>query len=421
MAATRARVGVLAVGDELVAGAHPDLNSPAIAASLAELGRSVARVIVVGDDETAIAASIAELSREHDVVIVTGGLGPTLDDVTRHAAARAAGVPLVTSQPALRELQDWYARAGREMPRSNERQALLPEGAEILPNSRGTAPGFRLRVGASELFVLPGPPHEMQAMLAACVTPWLAAHPVDDGELRVRRFHLVGLSESVFADQAGDWMVRGANPLIGVTVKGGVMSVRLIAHGASVQDADGTLARRAAEFEERFGQYVFSREDARIAFVLGQELIERGVTVAVAESCTGGLVTAALTDVPGISAVFREGFVTYSNEAKIERLGVPGETIERHGAVSAEVAEAMARGAAERSRARLAVATTGIAGPGGGTPAKPVGLVWFAVAFEGTVRSVEVRFPDAGRDRIREWAATKALVLLLRALRGESL
>jgi len=420
MAGKAERVGVVAVGDELLAGAHPDLNSPAIAVSLAELGRHVARVIVVGDDEAAIAASIAELCEEHGVVIVTGGIGPTLDDVTRHAAARAAGVPLVTSESALRELRDGYALTGREMPRSNARQALVPEGAEILPNARGTAPGFRARVGACELFVLPGPPSEMQAMLASCVRPWLAAHPVGDGSFRVQCFHLTGLSESVFADQAGAWMERDANPLLGVTVKGGVMTVRLIARGATVAEADAVLSRRAAEFEERFGRHVFSREDARLAFVLGHELIERGVTIAVAESCTGGLVAAALTAVPGISAVFREGFVTYSNEAKVERLGVPEATIERHGAVSAEVAEAMARGAAERSRARLAVATTGVAGPGGGTSEKPVGLVWFAVADDGAVRSVEMRFPDVGRDRIREWAATKALDLLLRGLRGES-
>lgn len=410
--------GVVAVGDELVAGAHPDLNSPHLASRLAEVGRRVQEVRVVADDESAIAEAVGALAERCPLVVVTGGLGPTLDDVTRHAVARATERPLVRSQEAWDQVREWYAQGGRDMPASNERQTLVPEGAAVLANPLGTAPGFRVELRGATLFVLPGPPAELAAMVDRHLLPWLAGQG-DGGELfRVRRFHLFDLPESVFADRAGEWMERDANPLMGVTVAGGVLSVKLVAHGSDAAQAQALLERRGAEFLERFGQHVFSETTPDLARTLADELFARNVSVATAESCTGGLVAGALTRVPGISALFREGLVTYSDEAKVERLGVERSLIEAHGAVSAEVAEAMARGAAERSGARLAVGVTGIAGPGGGTPQKPVGLVWFGVAFEGTVRSVSRRWPPAGRDKVREWATAKALALMLQTLRA---
>lgn len=408
---------LVAIGDELLAGAHPDLNSPALAVALAEVGWPVARAAVVGDDEESLAEVLVDLCGRHRLVVASGGLGPTLDDVTRHAAARAAGRAIVTSPEALEQVRTWYRETGRTMPASNERQALVPEGAVVLPNPVGTAPGFRVRVGQAWLAVLPGPPRELQAMVASELLPWLREEQGDGLVRDTRRFHLVGLSESVFADEAGEWMDRGQNPLMGVTVAAGVMSVRLVGTSDDAARLAELLDARAAEFRERFGEYIFSEDEPDPARVLARRLIADGVGVATAESCTGGLLAAALTREPGVSAVLERGWVTYADRAKQELLGVPSELLAAHGAVSGPVAEAMARGAAERSGARLALSTTGIAGPGGGSPEKPVGLVWFGLVLDGRVSSESRRFPPGvGRERIRQWATLHALGMALKAL-----
>lgn len=418
MSADPSLAALVAIGDELLDGRYPDANSAHIAARLPEVGRRAGRITVVGDDEDILAATLSDLCTRFPLVVTSGGLGPTLDDTTRHACARAAGVELVRSAEALAHVRGWYERAGRPMPDSNERQALVPAGARVLPNPNGTALGFRVAAGGAELVALPGPPHEMQPMVADHLLPWLASRPPTDRVHRSAALHLVGLSESVFADAVGDWMRRDANPLVGVTASDGVLSVRLTAAAQDAEGAAARLAERLAELRARFGAQVFSVDEADPARVLGGRLLAGGVSVTTAESCTGGLVCARLTAVPGISAVLREAFVTYSDRAKAERLGVPRELLERHGAVSREVAEAMARGAAERAGARLALSVTGVAGPGGGSAEKPVGLVWFGRWFDGAIVSEERRFPDTGRERVRRWAATAALALGLRAVPG---
>ena len=415
------RVGLLAVGDELLAGAHPDLNSPWLAARLTELGRQADRIMVVPDDEASIAEAVEQLAARAPLVVVSGGLGPTLDDVTRHGVARAAGRELALDEQAWSQVRAWYERAGRDMPASNERQALVPESGVVLFNPTGTAPGFRVEVGRATVFVLPGPPRELQAMGEEHLLPWVTEHPLGHEVFQVRRFHLFDLSESVFADRAGDWMERGTNPLMGVTVKGGILSAKLVARGRDEEEARARLSERGAEFLERFGDHVFSETSPDLALVLGEELLARNMTVTGAESCTGGMIAGELTRMPGISSLLRETAVTYSNEAKTERLGVPEPLLSAHGAVSAPVAEEMARGAAGRSGARLALSVTGIAGPGGGSPEKPVGLVWFGVFRDGDVVATARRWPDVGRDRVRTWVTKKGLSLLLRAARGEAL
>ncbi len=409
--------GVVAVGEELLAGEHPDLDSPLIARALLPHGRQLAAVHVVPDDEQAIADAVTELATRVGLIFVTGGLGPTLDDVTRHGVARAAGVELRHSDEAWRGVQAWYARSGRDIPESNRRQALIPLGASVLHNRVGTAPGFRCRIGDAELFALPGPPRELEEMLDHEVDPWLRQHPLEGEHLAIHHFYLAGLSESVFAEQAGDWMERGSNPLIGCTVKSGVLHARLLAHAETPERAQALVDGRSRAFRERFKEHIFSEEDADPAHALGRVLLEKNLSVTCAESCTGGMVAAALTRVAGISAVFPGAEVTYSNQAKSRLLGVAPELLERHGAVSAPVAEAMARGAAQRYGARLALSVTGIAGPGGGSSEKPVGLVWFGVCLDGEVRTLERRWPPAGRERVRAWATTQALVLLLEAAR----
>ena len=408
---------VLVVGDELIAGDVVDRNSPAVARVLAEAGWSPERFAAVGDDAEAIADCLRELCRRHVLVVVTGGLGPTLDDVTRDAAARAAGVPLVRSEDAARWIERYFARSPRPMAASNERQAWIPAGAEPLANPGGSAPGFRLEIDASTVFCLPGPPRELGPMLESELAPWLAARP-PKGAALARRFYLFGLSEGVLADRAGEWMERGANPLFGVTFTAGVLAVRLLARASTPEEARALLDARAGEFLERFGAHVFSESCPDLAGVLIEELAARGRTLALAESCTGGLASARVARVAGASRVLQEGFVTYSERAKVERLGVERAMLERHGAVSREVALAMALGARRASGADLAVSVTGVAGPGGGSDAKPVGLVWFGVATADGEQAEERRFPAAGRERVQDWAAATALYLALRATRS---
>ncbi len=426
MSADHAAVEVVAVGDELLEGVHPDLNSPWIGARLAEYGRRLRGVQVVSDDEPDIERAVRAAAARAPLVIVTGGLGPTLDDVTRHGVARAAGLALEESAVAMANVRAWYERAGREMPEANRRQALTPVGGTVIPNAFGTAPGFRCAVGAATVLVLPGPPRELHGVWQAEVHPWLVAHPVSADVIAVRRLHFSDIPESKFAEVVGPWMARDANPLMGCTVKGGVLTARILGRAPTERAAADLAEARAAELEACFpGRLLGRGDEGRVGALLAAELLARGLSVTVAESCTGGLVAAELTAIPGISAVLREAFITYADTAKAARLGVPEGLLQRHGAVSAEVAAAMARGALAAAGADLALSITGIAGPAGGSAEKPVGLVWFGVARRSSgvgagpdVRTVERRWPPAPRAQIRDWAAQKGLALLLTAARG---
>ncbi len=410
------RAAVVAIGDELVGGRAVDTNSSEIARALFGLGLEVERVLVLGDAREAIQKSFQVLCAEHALVVATGGLGPTLDDVTREAAAAAAGVGSREDPVVLEWLRVRWRARGLAMPAANARQAQVPEGSEIMPNACGTAPGFRLGIGDSVLAVLPGPPLEMRDMLARELLPWLARTRGPGPGLGLRELHLAGLSESTFADRAGDWMAREANPLMGVTADHGVLHVSLRARAATSDRAQALCEARAEDLRERFAAEVYSQDEPRLELALARALIARGLSLATAESCTGGLVARLLTDAPGVSAVFREGWVTYSDAAKVRRLGVPAALIGRHGSVSGEVAAAMASGAARESGARLALSVTGIAGPAGGSERKPVGLVWLGLCVDGATSTRELRLPQVGREQIRLYAAHAALDLVRRHL-----
>jgi nicotinamide-nucleotide amidase len=254
----------------------------------------------------------------------------------------------------------------------------------------------------------------MRDMLELAVLPWLEARFGRRPNVATHAFYLLGLAESAFGERAGEWMARGANPLMGVTAHQGVLKATLRARGEDLAIARAMLDARCAEFRERFAVETFSESDPRPAFAVGRALIERGIELALAESCTGGLVAAQLTEVPGISAVFRSGWVVYANATKERELGVERALLERHGAVSPQVAEALARGAAQTSGARIALAITGVAGPDGGSAEKPVGLVWFGLAVDGRVTTHEQRYPPVGRATIRQFAANTAFDLVRR-------
>lgn len=413
-------VVVVSVGDELLAGAHADLNAPFLAERMAVFGRRVRRVHVVGDDEGDIAEAVERGALEAGLVFVSGGLGPTLDDVTRHGVARALGVELVEDAAAWATIAGWFERAGRPVLDSNRRQALIPVGAEVVHNAFGTAPGFRARHrSGATVVVLPGPPRELQGVFAAEVAPWLERHPVGTLARRSVTVTFGDLPESTFAQEVGPWMERDANPLVGVTVKDGILTARCVGRAEDPAEAQGLAQARADQLRALFPERFLGGPIDDLGAFVGARLVERGTTFALAESCTAGAVAGAVTAAPGISAIFKGSFVTYANAWKESVLGVPHGLLERHGAVSAECAEAMARGALLTADVDLAVSVTGIAGPDGGTADKPVGLVWFGVARRGpdgqvVCRAVERRWPALGRERVRRWARNKALGLLLR-------
>jgi len=408
------RAWILSTGDELIRGRTADTNTAEIARALAAEGVPVAGATLVGDDEEALADAIRRACAAADVVIVSGGLGPTVDDCTRAAVARAAGVTLVRDAALEAALRARFAVRATAMPASNLLQADRPDGAETLPNRHGTAPGFVVRVGGSTLFALPGPPHEMRGVLAEEALPRLRALLGPSRTVvRTRALETFGEREAAVGEAIADLMARGRSPRVGTTATRGTIRVVIHAEGEA-SAVDAAIAATEAEIRRRLGTIVFGADGETLGDVVAQSLLASGTTIAVAESCTGGLLGAALTDVPGMSASFRGGVVAYANEAKVALLGIDGALLDRVGAVSEDVARAMATAARVRFGADLGVGVTGIAGPGGGSAEKPVGLVHLAVDARGTVTHRRMVLPG-DRALVREIAVKSALDLVRRA------
>jgi len=404
---------ILAVGDELVHGALLDTNSKWIAGELEAIGLVVRRFTVAGDDPEQLRIVFAEACARADVVVATGGLGPTLDDRTRDVVAGLLGGPLWFDEPSWDHLCGWLRQRGRPVPDSNRRQAMLPPGAVPLANPVGTAPGFRVQAGLAQLFVLPGVPREMQVMLQGHVLPFVAAMPglTPTAQLCLR---VLGPSEALLGERIEPFMAPGRNPAVGITASGGLLTVRIVATAATRADAHSACAATAGELRPLLGDWLFAEGTAELPEIVVQRLARAGATLAVAESCTGGTIAARLVDIAGVSSVFRGGVVAYSNDSKRELLGVPAALLDTHGAVSEPVAAAMAQGARERFGADVAIATTGIAGPDGGSAQKPVGTVCFALARAAGVRAWTVRIPDLGRSFVRDRAVFEIWRALLR-------
>ena len=409
------RVAVLSVGDELLAGELVDGNSAWLASAVRARGHRVVGFAAAGDESAAIAAAVRRAAERPEpgaeLLVVTGGLGPTRDDVTREGVAAAFGLPLVEDPELLDELRRTYERAGRTLSEESRRQASRPEGSEAVPNPVGTAPGFVVRSSGLVVVVLPGVPSEMRAMagrLLPSLLPELSA-------LATRRVLAAGLPEAVAGEAIADLM-HHAGPhrddlRVGITASLGVLSITVRGNDAAL------VASTEQEVRRRLGPAVFGAGDDTLAGVLVAALAARRQTLTTAESCTGGLLAGAITAVPGSSAVFREGVVTYSNEAKTERLGVPAELLAQHGAVSEPVALAMAAGARLRAQADLALAISGVAGPDGGTPDKPVGTIVIAVCDVEGERALTFRWKGT-RDELRARSVSVALDLARRRLAG---
>lgn len=407
---------IVTIGTELLLGFTVDTNGAYLGRRLAEAGVRVARRVSVGDDPPAIREAVREGLARTGFVLTTGGLGPTRDDMTKKIVADLFGVPLEFQQPLWDDLVAKFARFGRVPVESNRCQAEVPHGATVLPNRRGTAPGLWLRGELGEVVMLPGVPVEMRGLLAEQVLPRLQDR-AGGAAVTSRVLRTTGVPESTLAERLRP-VEDGLAPLtLAYLPSLDGVDLRLTAWRLEPEDAVGHFTRAETAIRAILGDHCYGSEEDDLARVLLDELVARRLTLAVAESCTGGLVGGRITAVPGSSAAFLGGVIAYANAVKTGTLGVPGELLERHGAVSGEVAEAMARGAATAFGTGTAVAVTGIAGPDGGSPDKPVGTVWFGFAVAGAVDAQRVGFPG-GRAEIRGRAAQFALHGLWRRVRG---
>ena len=405
---------ILAIGTELAIGQAVDTNSAWLAQQLAAAGVHTARHVTVADDLADITGAIREAAATAELVLISGGLGPTADDLTRDALAAALGVELVFNPTSYEQIEAYFAERKRAMHEKNRVQAMIPDGATPIEIPRGTAPGIRATLGRAAIFVMPGVPSEMKAMFARDVLPAIGAMG-GAGEVIVQRIlRTFGMAESELGAKIVDLMKRGRNPAVGTSAADLIISVRINAHGRTADEAAALAERDVAAVRERIGTYVFGEGEDELQTAVARLLIEQGRTVSTAESCTGGLVAKRLTDVSGSSAYFMQSFVTYSNEAKSRLLEIPPELIASHGAVSEPVARAMAENCRRLSDTDYALSVTGIAGPTGGTPDKPVGLVFVALATAGRTVVRELRLGETiTRAEVRDRSA-KAAVNLLR-------
>ncbi len=407
---------IISVGDELVAGITVDTNCAHLARRLGERGIEVAAHHTVADDRRAIAEAITSAAGAADVVVVTGGLGPTADDLTRQALADALGVGLELDEQRLAEIEEFFAHRGRQMQPGNRVQAMSPAGAESLANPLGTAPGIAARLGGASIYVLPGVPHEMAEMFDQAVAPRLAT---GDRYIVHREVHCFGQGESDIAARIADLMARGANPTVGTTASGGMVTVRIAARGGSGDEAGGLAERAIASVRERLDELVVGVDGETMAEAVGRLLRQSGRTVATAESCTGGRIGWMLTAVPGSSDYYLGGVVAYSDDVKWQLLEVRAELLKRQGAVSKPVAGAMAAGCRRVMGADFGLSVTGIAGPGGGSDEKPLGLVYIGLAGPRGV-SVHRHVLPGTRDIIRLRASLTALNHLRLELMGRA-
>ena len=409
------RIEIINTGNELLLGTTLNTHGAWLGGELATLGLRVQRQTTVPDGD-AITTALSEAMDRSDAIIVTGGIGPTSDDITREATAEVLGVELITDEAALRSIEAFFSHRDRAMAEENKKQALNPVGADILPNPHGTAPGIYAppRMSGDRLcaiFLLPGPPGEMKPMFNNEVVPRLKSlADVTDDDQQVRTLRFTGIGESDFHNCIDEPLAQIENLEVGYCARPSEVDLRLIGSMESiVQAADIALTA--------FPDECFSHTGESLEEVVVNQLIEQGKKLSLAESCTGGLIASRITDISGASEVFTHGFVTYSNHAKQQLLGVNEVLLETHGAVSKEVALAMAEGALARSRADIAVAVTGIAGPTGGSESKPVGTVWIALATPRKRFAIK-KFHPQGREYFKLSTSQNALDLVRRELTG---
>ncbi len=402
------------VGTELLLGDIVNTNAQYISKGLADLGISIYFITTVGDNEERLLSCLDQAKKRADVVILSGGLGPTPDDITKETVAKHAGRKMYLDAEAMAVLNRYFTK--RKITRrtsNNEKQAYMPEGAVLWDNPNGTAPGMCLETPEIVYMTVPGPPVEMKLMFEDYVKPYFEVHT--NHTIASKTLKLIGIGESSAADMLKDLMEESENPTLAPYAKTAEVHLRMTAKGETKAEAMKLIDAFEKQVKEKVGTYIYCEDDRELTDVIIDKLRDRKMTVATAESCTGGMLSSAFVDKAGVSDVFINGWVTYSNEAKAKMLGVPVEILESVGAVSEETASIMAENAASLSGAEAAVAITGIAGPGGGTDLKPVGLVYIGVCVNGKKSVAEYHLPG-NRSKVRENAVKYALIELMKVL-----
>ena len=401
------KTAILTVGTEILFGQIVNTNAAFLSRELNNLGYDVMYHYSVGDNPGRLAELIEFAFRDCDMIITTGGLGPTQDDLTKEVIAQAMGDRLVVSPEALSALKNRYERSGRPMTENNLKQANMPESAQILPNDQGTAPGFWLEKKGKIIVSMPGPPREMTNMFEKEVKPRLISR--QDSVIYYKILRTFGLGESKMETVLLPLIDGQTDPTIATYAKEGECSLRIASKRPTKEEAEAAVEDMTARVMDIIGEYVYSTDNEELADVVANMLLDKNITISCAESCTGGLFAGTLINTDGIYKVFDRGIVTYSNEAKIKELGVKAETLDTFGAVSPETAAEMAEGIRAKTGTDMAVSVTGIAGPGGGSADKPVGLVYIGIAYDGKTDVVKAQMRNVTRNWNRNYAVLNML------------
>lgn len=404
---------IIAVGTELLMGEILNSNSRDIARELYNLGIDVYHQSVVGDNLNRVSKELETAFERADLVITTGGLGPTRDDLTKEAAAHFLKRDMILDEESIKHLEDFFGSRGLPLNEGNKRQAYFPEGAKIIPNENGTAPACIIEFDEKVLVILPGPPREVIPLMEKYIIPYLEKRT---GKVFISDIiNISGIGEGHMEEKIMDIIEAQENPTVAPYAKEHGLTLRVTASASTEQEARLLLEPVVKKICDRLGMDVYAIGDTTLEAVVASLLIEQNLSISVAESCSGGLLAGRLINYPGISKVFKEGFITYSNESKINTLGVDSKILSKYGAVSEEVAKQMAKGAADRAKSDVALSITGIAGPDGGTDEKPVGLVYIGLYLLGEVKVMKMD-SWGSRDNVRRRAVSQALDMLRREL-----
>jgi len=404
---------IIAVGTELLMGEILNSNSRDIARELYNLGIDVYHQSVVGDNLNRVSKELETAFERADLVITTGGLGPTRDDLTKEAAAHFLKRDMILDEESIKHLEDFFGSRGLPLNEGNKRQAYFPEGAKIIPNENGTAPACIIEFDEKVLVILPGPPREVIPLMEKYIIPYLEKRT---GKVFISDIiNISGIGEGHMEEKIMDIIEAQENPTVAPYAKEHGLTLRVTASASTEQEARLLLEPVVKKICDRLGMDVYAIGDTTLEAVVASLLIEQNLSISVAESCSGGLLAGRLINYPGISKVFKEGFITYSNESKINTLGVDSKILSKYGAVSEEVAKQMAKGAADRAKSDVALSITGIAGPDGGTDEKPVGLIYIGLYLLGEVKVMKME-SWGSRDNVRRRAVSQALDMLRREL-----
>ena len=404
---------LISIGTEILLGDIVNTNAQFLAKELATLGIDVYHQCVIGDNEERVLRAFKEAFDRCDIIITTGGLGPTQDDLTKELGAKYFNKKMILHEPSLEWIKKYLDIKDEEALEANKKQAYFPEGATILPNEKGTAPGAIISENNKTLIILPGPPKEMKSMFNNHVVKYLS--DITGEVIKSKTLRIFGIGESLMAKKINDIIQNSTNPTVAPYAKDYEVTLRVTAKEKNEEKCEALINPKCEEIKSILGEYIYGEGETSLDTVVAELLYKKKLSISTAESCTGGMVAATLISYPGISDVFKEGAVTYSNEAKMKRLGVKEETLNNFGAVSEETAREMAEGISREAKTDIGISTTGIAGPGGGTEEKPVGLVYIGVCIKGNVIVEKFNF-TGDREAVRKKATMNALNILRKEL-----